>query len=113
MRIDGPQGVYGGVNASGAVTTINYGTGANGLEFRPRDENERFKAPKLLDVSLQKTFSLGQERYRLKIMLDLFNALNDNSILSYGSNSLNSSIVNSINSIVPPRVFRIGATLNF
>ena len=109
MVIDGPQGVYGGVNASGATTTFNYGT----IEFRPRDQNERFKAVKLLDLSLQKQFTLGQERYRLKLMFDLFNVLNDNSILSYGSNNLNNANVDRISSILPPRVFRVGATFNF
>ena len=109
MVIDGPQAVYGGVNSTGATTTFNYGT----IEFRRRDENERFKAPKLLDLSLQKTFGIGGERYRLKVMLDLFNALNTNEILSYGSNNMNNANVDRIGTIVPPRVFRIGGTFNF
>jgi hypothetical protein len=111
--VDGPQGVYGGLNANGAVTTFNYGTGNNGLRFRPRDQDDRFDAVKLLDLSLQKQFTLGQERYRLKVMFDLFNVLNDNSILSYGNNNINNANFDRIGTIVPPRVFRVGATLNF
>jgi hypothetical protein len=34
-------------------------------------------------------------------------------VLGYSSNNLNSSVVDRISSIVPPRVFRIGATINF
>ena len=113
LIMDGPQAVYGGVNAAGAVTTFNYGTGNNGIEFRPRDENERFSAVKLLDLSLQKTFSLRQERYRLKVMFDAFNVLNANDVLGYGSNNINNANWERINSIVPPRVFRVGATFNF
>jgi hypothetical protein len=113
MRIDGPQDVYGGLNAAGNVTTFDYGTGNNGLEFRPRDQNERFAPVKLLDLSLQKQFNIGGERYRVKMMFDVFNVLNENVILGYSSNNLNSSVVDRVSSIVPPRVFRIGATINF
>jgi len=108
MTINGPQGVYGGVDSLGRPTTFNYGT----LEFQPRDA-VRFDPVKLLDLSLQKTFTLRQERYRLKVMFDAFNVLNTNVVLGYSSNNLNSSVVDRVSSIVPPRVFRIGATLNF
>ncbi|MEX2271130.1 MAG: hypothetical protein WD690_06655 [Vicinamibacterales bacterium] len=64
-------------------------------------------------MSLQKQFSLGQERYRLKVMFDAFNVLNENVILGYSSNNMSSAVVTRVSSIVPPRVFRIGATLNF
>jgi hypothetical protein len=109
LVIDGPEDVYGGLDANGAVTTFDYGT----IEFRSRDQNDRFDAIKLLDLSLQKTFSLGQERYRLKVMFDTFNVLNSNNIRSFGSNNLNSANSDRIDNIVPPRVFRIGATFNF
>ncbi|HEX6323544.1 MAG TPA: hypothetical protein VFZ36_07455, partial [Vicinamibacterales bacterium] len=108
MTINGPQGVFGGLNSAGNPTTINYGT----LEFQPRD-TERFDPVALLDLSLQKSFNIGQERYRLKLMFDAFNVLNSNVVLNYSSN--NRSLVTSdrVSSIVPPRVFRVGATFNF
>ena len=109
MTIDGPMNVYGGLNSAGQATTFNYGA----IEFRPRDENDRFEAAKLLDLSLQKIVMLREGRYRVKVMLDVFNVLNDNVVLGYGSNNLNNSTVNQINSILPPRVFRVGATFNF
>jgi hypothetical protein len=109
MVINGPEDVYGGVNANGAVTTFDYGT----IEFRPRDQNDRYDPVALLDLSLQKTFTLRQERYRLKVMFDAFNVLNTNGVLSYSSNNMNSSVVDRVSSIVPPRVFRVGATFNF
>ncbi|MEX2271076.1 MAG: carboxypeptidase regulatory-like domain-containing protein, partial [Vicinamibacterales bacterium] len=59
MTVNGPTGVYGGLNATGGVTTFNYN---DPIEFRPRDENDRFEPVRLLDLSLQKQFSLGQER---------------------------------------------------
>ena len=108
MVIDGPQDVPGGLNASGALTTIDYGT----LEFQPRD-TERYDPVALLDLSLQKTFNLRSERYRVKLMFDVFNVLNTNGILDYSSDNLNSVSVDRISQIVPPRVFRVGATINF
>jgi hypothetical protein len=73
----------------------------------------RFDPVALLDLSLQKTFNIASERYRLKVMFDAFNVLNTNEIMSFSSNNLNVSTVDRISSIVPPRVFRIGATFNF
>jgi hypothetical protein len=67
----------------------------------------------LLDLSLQKTFNIASERYRLKLMFDAFNVLNENVILGFSSNNMNSSVVNRVSNIVPPRVFRVGATFNF
>lgn len=46
-------------------------------------------------------------------MFDAFNVLNSNVILDYDSDNLNNDGVNEVSAIVPPRVFRIGATLNF
>jgi hypothetical protein len=109
MVIDGPQDVYGGLNAAGNVTTFDY----DPIEFRPRDQNDRFDPVALLDLSLQKTFDVASKRYRLKVMFDAFNVLNENVILGYSSNNMNSSVVDRVSNIVPPRVFRIGATFNF
>ncbi len=108
LEIDGPQNVYGGLDADGDVTEIDY----DELQFQPQDA-VRYDPVALLDLSLQKTFSLGGERYRLKVMFDAFNVLNSNVITDYGSDNMNSSVFESVNRIVPPRVFRVGATFNF
>lgn len=46
-------------------------------------------------------------------MFDAFNVLNSNVITDYVSDNLNSTGVTRVEDIVPPRVFRIGATFNF
>ena len=104
MVIDGPGDVYGGVTGD-----LSYDT----LEFQPRDA-ERYEPAPLLDFGLQKSFTLGAgERYRLKLMFDMFNVLNSATILDYSSDNLNRAAVTAPTQILPPRVFRIGATFNF
>jgi hypothetical protein len=109
LEIDGPGNVYGGVNAAGNPTTINYGE----LEFQKRG-SERFEMTTLLDLGLQKTFVLPASRYRLKLMFDAFNVFNSNKILEYSSDNLSEVVdVLSPDEILPPRVFRIGASFTF
>ena len=43
----------------------------------------------------------------------VFNVFNTNTILGYSSNNRSTSSFTSPSSIVPPRVFRIGAQINF
>ncbi len=75
--INGPGSVYGGVNSSGAATTISYGTGS--LEVEERGAT-RFEPVKLLDLGLQKAFRFGASKYQLKLMFDAFNIFNINTI---------------------------------
>jgi hypothetical protein len=49
----------------------------------------------------------------VKLMFDGFNMFNENTILTYNSNNQSVSGFKEPASIVPPRVFRFGATLNF
>ena len=72
----------------------------------------RFPATDLIDVSVSKNFDFG--RQKLTVTLNCFNVLNINTVLGYASsdisnNGLNgaANTANSINNIVPPRVFRI------
>jgi hypothetical protein len=108
LTINGPGNVYGGVNAAGAATTINYTT----LEFQPRDKS-RFEDTALLDLGLQKAFTLRSERYRLKLMFDAFNVFNANTVLEYSSNNVSLAGSTAPTRIVPPRVFRVGAAFHF
>jgi hypothetical protein len=109
LTITGPNNAYGGVNAAGAATTINYAT----LEFQPRD-TFRFEDTKMLDLGVTKSFSFGgNDRFRLKLMADLFNVFNINTVLSYSGNNVSLATATAPASIVPPRVLRIGARLMF
>jgi hypothetical protein len=109
LTVNGPGNVYGGVNASGTATTIAYNT----LEFQPRD-GFRFGDTKMLDLGLQKRFSVGPaQRYRLELMADLFNVFNVSEVLSYSSNNLSLPASTAPASIIPPRVLRIGVRAKF
>ena len=107
LLIDGPSNVYGGINAAGNPTTINYTT----LEFQDRNEF-RFADTKMLDLGVQKEFEMGS-RYKLKLMADLFNVFNVNEVLSYASNNVSTANSTAPASIIPPRVLRLGVRMNF
>lgn len=109
LTIDGPGNVYGGVNAAGAATTISYST----LEFQSRDAF-RFGDTKMLDLGFQKALSLGGgERYKVKVMLDLFNVFNVSEIQGYSSNNVSLTSATAPSSIIPPRVVRVGVRATF
>jgi hypothetical protein len=103
LTINGPGAVPGGTTG-----TINRNT----LEFGPRDQF-RFDAVKLLDIGIQKTIRFGTGKYRLKLSADGFNMLNQATIQGYASGNLSLAGGTQPSSIVPPRVFRLGATVNF
>jgi hypothetical protein len=107
QTINGPGAVYGGINAAGGDTTINYAT----LEFQPRD-SFRFGDTKMLDLGLTKKFSFGG-RFNVQGMLDLFNVFNVNEVLGYSSNNVSLAASTAPSSIIPPRVLRIGARVKF
>jgi Carboxypeptidase regulatory-like domain len=107
--INGPGAVYGGVTAAGAATTISYGT----LTFEPRG-TERVQSVKLLDLGLQKSFRFRGGKNRVKLSADGFNLFNTNAIQAFSSANLSlPATYNSPSTIVPPRVFRFGASVNF
>jgi hypothetical protein len=103
VTINGPGSVPGG--PTGAITY-------NTLEFQGRD-SERFESFKQVDIGVQKTFKFRSGKNRLKLMMDGFNMLNSNTIQSYNSNNSSLATFTQPATIVPPRVFRFGATLNF
>jgi hypothetical protein len=109
LTMNGPGNVYGGVNAAGADTTISYAT----LEFQPRD-SFRFNDTRMLDIGVQKGISLGRdERFRVKLMLDLFNVFNESIVLGYSSNNVSLPASTAPSSIIPPRVLRLGIRAMF
>jgi hypothetical protein len=108
MIMNGPGNVYGGVNAAGANTTISRST----IQFQPANAT-RFERTDLLDLSLQKQFSFRGGQNRIKFMLDGFNILNTAAVQGYSSNNVSLTTSTRVSSIIPPRVFRVGAQINF
>ena len=106
--ITGPGAVYGGVNASGAPTTINKTT----LEFEDRGTT-RLGAVQLLDLGAQKTIRLGDRGRSVRVMFDAFNIFNVNTITSWSSGNRSLAGFTQPTAIVAPRVFRVGARLAF
>jgi len=108
MIMNGPGNVYGGVNTAGANTTISRAT----IQFQPANTT-RFERTDLLDLSLQKQFSFRGGQNRIKVMLDGFNILNTAAVQGYSSNNVSLTTATRVSSIIPPRVFRVGAQINF
>lgn len=68
----------------------------------------------MLDLGLQKGVSIGNnDRYKLKLMLDLFNVFNTNEILLYSDNNISLPAAAAPSSIIPPRVLRFGIRATF
>jgi hypothetical protein len=107
VSIDGPGAVYGGVNASGAATTISYTT----LTAEPLGTT-RFETVKLLDLGIQKALRFS-DRYQVKLMFDGFNLFNVNTVTSYSSGNRSRAGFTQPTAIVAPRVFRVGARVMF
>jgi hypothetical protein len=108
LTINGPGNVPFGKTASGGNRTIRYST----LNFEPAGTT-RLKSTTLLDLGAQKVISLKGGRYRVKLMLDAFNVFNINTITGFSSNNRSSSNFTSPSGLVPPRVFRVGGSINF
>ena len=106
-----PAGTPNAACAPGTNGTVKYTT----LAFQPNGSN-RLPAVNLIDVSVSKNFDFG--RQKLTVTFNCFNILNINTIQGFSSNNASnngqtvggvtaSSTFLAINSIVPPRVFRI------
>jgi carboxypeptidase family protein len=109
LTMDGPGNVYGGVNAAGNPTTISYTT----LEFQDRNAT-RIEDTKLLDLGVQKVFRVGPGgKYQVRVIADLFNVFNVNTVLTYASGNVSSANSTAPSSIIPPRVLRLGVRMLF
>jgi hypothetical protein len=123
ITINGPGNVQGGCSntvtcstpsGSGATalpytpSTISYST----LTFQPANAT-RYPAQRLLDIGAQKVIKLGGGKYRVKLAFDAFNIFNVNTITSYSSSNLDLTGFTSPSALVPPRVYRVGATFSF
>jgi len=109
--INGPGQVYGGTTGNISYTTLTFENAGT----------HRFPTTSVLDMSAQKSFKLRGGKETVKAMLDAFNVLNSNvpyynsgqGINPYVSNNVDSAGFTQLQSIVPPRVFRIGFGLTF
>ena len=66
----------------------------------------------MTDLSLSKQFRLARGR-AVSVETTLFNLFNVNTIRGYSSNNLSNSTFTRVSSIVPPRVLRVFARLQF
>ena len=64
----------------------------------------------MVDVCLEKNFQLG--RVRPSVFFEAFNLLNGNAAIGIGG-LYNSPTYGKITAILPPRIFRLGLSLNF
>src|SRR5262245_55464358 len=104
VQINGPGSVYGGTTGTITYNTLRY----------QGDQTVRFDAVKLLDMGVTKAFVFRGGRNRLKLTLDGFNLFNVSTIQGYVSNTIsNTTGFVQPNSIVPPRVFRVGTAITF
>jgi hypothetical protein len=103
LSINGPGAVYGGTTG-----TITYNT----LTQAPLN-TFRFDAVKLLDIGVQKVVKFRDGKNRVKVTLDGFNVLNVNTIQTYVSGNQSVAGFTQPATIVAPRVFRFGASVNF
>jgi hypothetical protein len=103
LSINGPGRVPGGTTGSITRNTL---TQASVDTFH-------FEDAKLLDMGIQKVFPFRGGRNRLKLMLDGFNLFNTNEIIDYVSDNQSVAGFTQPSAIVPPRVFRFGASIAF
>jgi len=101
--INGPGAVYGGTTG-----TISYTI----FEVEPRGST-RLDPTKILDLSVQKTFSFNGGKRRVKLLFDAFNVYNVNTVTAWASQNRSLATFTAPNTIVPPRVFRVGTQIGF
>jgi hypothetical protein len=104
--IDGPTGRFGGLNPNGSGSSL----GQPDLELFARGTN-RLPSFTELDLGFSRPFNFAGGR-KLTLSLDVFNTLNINTIRGLRSN-MSETTFDRVTAIVPPRVVRLGARLNF
>jgi len=116
LTIAGPGSIANGRTAAGALASnVTYDT----LQFNMRG-TDRADAINLLDIGVSKTFQLRGGKNRLKLTLDGFNMTNIATVTSYRTSNTSASLNSfgipqylQVSGIVPPRVFRVGASFTF
>ncbi len=103
----------GGVTTTGATAPCLDGATnpTVGLRVEPTGETH-LPALAMTDLSLSKQFRLARGR-SVSVETTLFNLFNVNTIRGYSSNNLSNSTFTRVSQIVPPRVLRVFARLQF
>jgi hypothetical protein len=120
MLIRGPGNVYGGTTGTISYNPNGGNANSNTLRFEPGGTT-RLEKTMLWDLGLNKTFTFRGGQNRIKVTVDGFNMLNSAPVLGFSSNNLSllgttaNPVIPAerISSILPPRVFRAGATFWF
>ena len=86
--------------------------GGSELLSELNDGSQRMPSQFLWDIRIQKEFTL-MDRYRLTLISDIFNILNDDALTSYISTNIDSENYLKPGSIVNARFFQVGARLTF
>ncbi|MGB2714008.1 MAG: TonB-dependent receptor [Vicinamibacterales bacterium] len=107
LTIRGPTGRFGGFNPNGTRSTLAQPT----LEVFPRGTN-RLPGFTELDLGFSRPFTFRNGKTRVTFTADVFNALNINTIRGL-QNNLSLTSFDRVTAIVPPRVVRLGARINF
>ena len=84
----------------------------NVLNVKPVDGQDRYQHQFNIDVRLEKTFML-LDRYRVGVVFDVFNLLNDDAITGWVTRNSASSSFLKPSSVVGARYFQLGARLMF
>ena len=75
-------------------------------------ENERYATMTMLDLKFGKTFRMEGDTV-VDIGLEVFNALNDDTVMQLGREVNSDSVYNEIRQVMSPRIIRLGATITF
>jgi hypothetical protein len=78
----------------------------------PRSNTHRFAPDRLLDIRVQKSFTL-QKNIRFTVIADVFNALNADTITSFASYNVWALNFREPSGMVPPRYMQVGLKLEF
>jgi hypothetical protein len=97
---------------SGAPWTPTVTIGDATVNIEETTGDRRFENQFNIDFRVEKAF-MFQDRYRVGIIFDMFNALNDDSYTNYFSRNITSSNYMVPSAIVPARFYQIGVRLLF
>ena len=97
---------------NGRPYSVLYRPGETALNVKEVDGEERYDSQMNIDLRLEKAFVL-MDKYRVGILIDAFNLLNDDAVDRYLSTYMSSSNFQVPSSIVDPRFYQVGIRLIF
>jgi hypothetical protein len=112
ITFNAPVCRFGGLNASGAATCLETGNNPQIQFITEPSGTTHLPTTSLTDLALSKQFRLARGR-AVTFEATLFNLFNVNTIRGYSSSNLSQTTFTRVSSIVPPRVLRVFARVNF